>query len=148
MTYVHTQRSVLLPAIVGLSALVPILIVLAGPRHDSLTGLAWPLVLVVLIVLASAVSFSSLTIGVDDRELLWHFGLGMLRKSIPLAEITRVESATTSTFDGLGIHYTMRGWLYNVAGRRAVLITLRDGRRLMLGTDEPERLVAALRSPS
>jgi hypothetical protein len=36
--------------------------------------------------------------------------------------------------------------LYNVSGRDAVEIQLDDGRRFRLGTDDPEGLVAALRT--
>jgi hypothetical protein len=39
---------------------------------------------------------------------------------------------------GWGIHYYGKGWLYNVAGLDAVEIRLTSGRRLRIGTDEPE----------
>jgi hypothetical protein len=39
---------------------------------------------------------------------------------------------------------TPHGWLYNVAGRGAVEITLKGGRRFRIGTDEPERLCYAI----
>ena len=42
-------------------------------------------------------------------------------------------------------HLTPYGWLYNVSGLDAVAITLRDGRKFALGTDDPEGLVTAIR---
>ena len=45
----------------------------------------------------------------------------------------------------LGIHLTPYGWLYNVSGFDAVAITLRDGKRFALGTDDSHGLVEALR---
>jgi hypothetical protein len=37
------------------------------------------------------------------------------------------------------------GWLYNVSGLRAVEVGLKSGRKYRVGTDEPERLEAALK---
>jgi hypothetical protein len=47
---------------------------------------------------------------------------------------------------GWGIRITPDGLLYNVSGTRAVEITLTDGSKLRLGTDEPEALCQAIRS--
>ena len=60
---------------------------------------------------------------------------------MPLAAIRTVEATRTRWWEGWGIHYTRRGWLYNVAGFAAVVITLHTGQRFLVGTDEPERLV-------
>ena len=60
--------------------------------------------------------------------------------STPLADITCVEVVSVPWWYGRGIHLTARGWIYNVGGNRAVEITLKSGRRFMLGTDEPELL--------
>ena len=45
---------------------------------------------------------------------------------------------------GWGMHMIPRGWVYNVSGRSAVEVNLKDGTRLRLGTDEPEALVRAI----
>jgi hypothetical protein len=45
----------------------------------------------------------------------------------------------------LGIHLTPYGWLYNFSGLDAVAITLRNGRKFELGTDDPQGLVDAIR---
>ena len=60
-------------------------------------------------------------------------------------EIVSAEPVATTWLDGWGIHLTARGWLYNVRGRDAVLVTLRGGKSFLLGTDEPALLAAALR---
>ncbi len=52
---------------------------------------------------------------------------------------------TETTFlQGWGIHYTSRGWLYNVSGFRAVAVKLKSGKQFLLGTDEPAQLRAAI----
>ena len=101
-----------------------------------------PMVLVV--VVACAYMFSSLTIHITDRALHWCFGPGMFRKTLALADIKTVEITRTRLLDGWGIHRTSRGWLYNVSGFGAVLITLHSGEGILLGTDEPDRLRNAI----
>ncbi len=90
--------------------------------------------------------FGSLTVSVEGNELCWCFGPGVPRFRLPLAEITEARAVTTSWQDGWGIHGSRFGTLYNVAGFEAVALTLRSGRHLALGTDEPDRLLEVLRS--
>jgi hypothetical protein len=144
--YEHTQRSgrlLLLFCLAGAGALAALAlpVVRALPAGPRLT-----LVAAALAFVAGGLGFSSLTIRVADGRLEWHFGPGLVRKAVPLSEIARVEPARTTWLDGWGIHRTPRGWLYNVAGRDAVLVTMRDGKRSMLGTDEPAALIEAIRA--
>jgi hypothetical protein len=44
------------------------------------------------------------------------------------------------------LNLTPYGWLYNVSGFDAVAITLRDGRKFALGTDDPHGLTTAIRT--
>jgi hypothetical protein len=88
--------------------------------------------------------WSGLTIRIADGKLHWRFGLGWPRKSVPLERIAGVETTHTTFWEGWGVHRTRRGWLYNVAGRDAVLIRQHDGKSFMLGTDEPRKLRNAI----
>jgi hypothetical protein len=97
------------------------------------------------ILLGGAWLFGSLTVTVTETELRWAFGSGLIRKRVPLAEIAAVEVARTSFWEGWGIHRTRRGWLYNVSGFGAVAIRLKSGKQFLVGSDEPEKLAAALR---
>lgn len=90
-------------------------------------------------------TLSSLRISIDAHALRWHFGPGFWRKSIPLADIVAVKATRTSLWNGWGIRYTRRGWLYNVAGFDAVIVSTQDGKSVLLGTDEPRRLANAIR---
>ena len=146
--YRHTQRSSALLILIALSGLIPLALLLFGPGARYMGAVRVPLVGVMIVLLLAGLSFSSLTIEVGDGKLAWHFGSGLFRKSVPLDAIARVEATTTSFLEGWGIHLTRRGWLYNVAGREAVLVTLRDDKRFLLGTDESERLIDALGPPS
>jgi hypothetical protein len=90
--------------------------------------------------------FGSLTISVERSDLCWRFGPGVPRFRLSLTEIVEARTVITSWQDGWGIHGSRFGTLYNVAGFEAVALTLRSGRRLALGTDEPHRLLRVLTS--
>ena len=88
--------------------------------------------------------FRSMTVEISETELKWYFGPGWPRKQVPLSEVASAEVIRTTILNGWGIHYTSRGWLYNVSGYGAVAIKLRNGKRFCLGTDEPEELARHL----
>ena len=92
--------------------------------------------------------FSTLTIAIEDGLLRASFGLGLIQKKVRLTEIASVRSIPVRWWYGWGIRLTPHGWLYNVSGWKAVEITLRNGRRFCLGSDEPENLQKAIQEAS
>jgi len=135
-SYRHTQRGTLILAVTLGMALV-----FCGLGFSI--GLLKSLWISVPVLLAAAWLFSSLTVEITDRELRWKFGPGLIRKSVPLAEIVSAKPARTGP--SWGIHWSPRtGWLYNVSGFDAVAVTLRSGKKFALGTDEPQALAARL----
>src|SRR6185295_17413213 len=133
-TYQNTQRATAILGFVGVMFL--------GMGIFALTF--HPLVFPMIVVGLSAWIFRSLTIEISEAELTWYFGPGWPRKQVLLSEVASVEVVRTSFLNGWGIHYTPRGWLYNVSGYGAVAITLRNGKRFCLGSDEPEKLARCL----
>jgi hypothetical protein len=127
-TYQHTQPA---RAIVrGLTAMGVIFAVASTIIHPFIAG--------AIVIFVTAYFFRSMTIEISDTELMWFFGSGFTRKRVPMSEVVSVEVVRTSLWNGYGIHYTSRGWLYNVSGYGAVCVTLRNGKRICLGSDEPE----------
>ena len=106
----------------------------------------WPTLVVSLILLVCLVLFYRLKITIEDETLWASFGAGIIRKRVRLAEIVGCEPIRIRWWYGWGIHLTPWGWLYNVSGFDAVAITLRDGKRLALGTDDPHGLTEAIRA--
>jgi hypothetical protein len=134
-TYRHTQRGTLIVlAMLGMSLVI---LVLGFFVHRAL-------MVGVPILLISAWLFHSLTIEVTESELRWRFGPGLIRKSVPLGDITSVKCVETNFIEGWGIHLSRFGWLYNVSGKHAVAFTMKNGKRFALGTDEPLKLKAAI----
>ena len=91
-----------------------------------------------------AVLFSSLTVQVTDRELVFYFGPGFWTRRFALDDIVSAEVVRNSALYGWGIRYTRHGWLYNVSGLRAVQLNIRGEGQIRIGTDEPEALKQAL----
>jgi hypothetical protein len=136
--YQHTQ--------IGKTLLYP-LIGLAGVNFAiAMISPVGRLALVPAIALIiSALLFWKLTVTVDNKILRASFGPGLIYKEVPISEVDRCEPMRVRWWHGWGIHLTTNGWLYNVSGRDAVIVTLRNGRRFCVGTDEPQELQAAIR---
>ena len=134
-TYKHTQTGTVVLVTLGIMAVVFAVVAATVCR---------PLLITVSLLLLVAWLFYSLTIEIAEGELRWRFGAGLIRKRIALDEIVSAQVVRTMVLEGWGIHYSRFGWLYNVSGFGAVAITLRNGKRFCLGTDEPEILAARL----
>ena len=136
-SYRHTQSGRVIVIALGGVALFCVLLSTYFPSP-------YPAFLIGALMAVCAWLFSSLTLVIGDGRLRWWFGSGIIRKQIALSDIQRVTAVRTTWYDGWGIHYTKNGWLYNVAGRNAVAIQLKSGKKIALGTDEPDVLVNAL----
>ena len=105
-----------------------------------------PPVIVSIILLVCLVLFYRLRITIEDETLRASFGPGIIRNRVRLAEIAGCKPIRIRWWYGWGIHLTPYGWLYNVSGFDAVAITMRDGRKFALGTDDPHGLTTAIRA--
>ncbi len=114
-------------------------------NYFYLSGNTNPFLLIILAALAvSLLLFSILTVKVDGEEVSVRFGVGLIRKRFPLSEIESPSAVRNPWYYGWGLRRTPIGWLYNVSGLEAVEITLKDGRKIRIGTDDPTGLDAAI----
>lgn len=141
--YEHTQAG--WPLRIAFVAASVMLIVLAAMPELSQTP-APPLLLLAGAAFSAAIGWTwgALTVRIQAEDLQVRFGLGWPRKTVRLSDIAAAEITRTTFLEGWGVHRTRRGWLYNVSGYDAVLLRLTNGRALMVGTDEPRRLKAAI----
>jgi hypothetical protein len=101
----------------------------------------------ILAILVCLPLFWSLTVTVTDTVVRVRFGIGLLRFTFPLEAVQSAEPVTNRWWHGWGIHgWPGKGWVYNVSGWDAVELRMRDGRFNRIGTDEPEKLAAAIQS--
>jgi hypothetical protein len=137
MRYEHTQTA-------------PLHLILLGAGVGMLAG-AWlapvPLVRIVLagsggLMFVLAASFRQLIVRDNGDHLLVQFGpLPLFRRRIPYSKIERAEQSRTTVLDGWGIHLSPSGgWTWNLWGFDCVDVSLSRGRRVRIGTDDPQGL--------
>ena len=105
---------------------------------------AWVSVSRTVLMVSAMALFSSLRIEVDESAVVAAFTGGALLRRIPLSEIETAKVITVPWYHGWGLRKVHDGWMYNVSGRRAVRLGLRDARIFTIGSDEPDALLAAI----
>ena len=139
--YEHTQVSWLSRLMFALGAVLALVIPALRGVYPGAHVVPF---VVALAIFVTGALFSRLTVRIDRDALRVAFGLGWPRKLLQLKDIESVELTRTTWVEGWGIRYTRRGWLWNVAGLDAVLLRLRSGKSMLIGTDEPRRLHSVL----
>jgi hypothetical protein len=104
----------------------------------------WMIYAMYATLLAAVALFATLTVEVDEREIRLRFGIGLIRRTIELADVLRTERVRIKAWWGWGLHWTPTGWLYNIGGRDAVRIAVRRDRGVVIGSDDAERLQACI----
>lgn len=100
---------------------------------------------ILLIIAALQVVFYQLTTIVTESTLTVRYGIGLVAFRFPLSEITQITERTVPWYAGYGIRWIGDAWLFNVSGRDAIEVTFASGRKLWVGTDDPDGLAAILR---
>ena len=139
--YRHTQLGVLTVIVMAAAAVLCASLGFLNP-----TPARWLLWAVAIATIVLAWLFSSLTVEVNDNELNWHFGPGILTYRIARADIDSVRPVRNSWLNGFGIRMRPGFRLYNVSGLDAVELRLKTGDIRRIGTDDPQGLAAALTS--
>jgi len=108
---------------------------------DQFLFFAFPFIVIFLCLFL----FMSLMVSIDNTAIRLSFGVGLIRKRIPLETISSYRRVRNNWMMGWGIRYIGTGWMWNIAGLDAVELTLTDGTIFRIGTDEPDRLCEAIR---
>jgi hypothetical protein len=135
--YRHTQVGWV---ILGVAAAV-VALGWAGLPPEAAAAARAPLLLVAALV---ALFFGALRVEVDHEAIHLRFGIGLIRKRIPLRDVQTWRAVRNPWYCGWGIRLGPGGVLWNVSGFDAVQLALGDGRRFRIGTDEPAELAAAI----
>lgn len=146
--YKHTQIGYLM-IVITLIALVfftrlQITARAEAPSVDSGTNFA--ITVMMALILFILASFGTLTVAIDGQLLKLRFSWGIFRKKFPLSEIASARKVKNHWYYGWGIRLWFRPymWIYNVSGFDAVELTMKNGKICRIGTDEPEKLEAAI----
>jgi hypothetical protein len=138
MPYRHTQRGVLIVVLCLFFAAVDAAIAWRSGQ--------WLAVAALIVLIAVAAIFSSLTVEVSENELRWYFGPGLWTYRLALGDIETVAVVRNHWWNGFGIRMAAGFRLYNVSGLDAVELRLRSNDVRRIGTDDPQGLAEALKS--
>lgn len=135
--YRHTQVGWVMVVVTVLVTALPVALVAqsGGTLLALLTGLP---------IAAIVGNMTTLTTWVTGDEIGLRFGLGIHRRRISARSVRSARIARPPALSGIGIRLVRSGWLYNVGPGRVVELDLDGGRTVMIGTDEPEALLAAV----
>jgi hypothetical protein len=101
----------------------------------------------ILTFLICLLIFYKLTITIDDTNLTFIMGTGLIRKSFQLSDIESCKPVRNSPMWGIGIRMTSFGWLYNVSGLDAVELSFKNRKsRIRIGTDRPDEIAEVVGS--
>ncbi len=139
--YDHIQHSPLY-----WSLLVPAIGVAIGAATTPKPSDAQVFLLLTVLLASLAFCFRWLRICDEGDFLGVRFGpIPLFGKRFRYADISSAEPSKTSFADGWGIHWVPgRGWTYNLWGFDCVLLTLKNGRTIRVGTDDPDGLASFL----
>ncbi len=141
--YSHTQKA---PLCLLVYTLAIVFLGLGWMIRDA-PPIQWLFPPIGLLMLVVAASFHHLSVVDRGDVLAIRFGpIPLFRKTVPYADIVKVEVGRTLLLDGWGIHRSIRGgWVWNIWGYDCVLIRLNRG-TLRIGTDDPHGLATFLHS--
>ena len=137
VSYRHTQVGYLMIAVLsaGVLGLTASIAFGNGPKV---------LVVVIAILALCLLLFPTLTAVVQDNRLRCFFGIGLIRREIPVPTILAVSVVRNPWTYGWGLRLIPGGWLWNVSGFDAVELQLQNGKVFRIGTDEPDALRTAI----
>ena len=141
-SYRHKQTGTLMLLGLGVGVIATAVVsALVGARQPSLVVVP---AVVMFVLLVCMLLFASLTVEVDRERVRLAFGPGVIHKEFRVRDIRAARAVRNPWYYGWGIRLTPHGWLFNVAGADAVELEFDSGRKVRIGTDEPEVLARAV----
>lgn len=138
--YEHTETGWVIIASMG-AAMAGIYAAFAS---GAMPGGAGAQALLQFVLLAALLNFYRQKVTVDGHAVRLRLGLGLIRRTVPLTEIAGAAPLRAPWLYGWGIHYVGDGWIFNVSSLDCVELRLKNGRRLLIGTDDQPALHAAI----
>ena len=140
--YKHTQIGTLIIAALCIPIIAEIAVIFSLAQTEKFVAIILSFMAVAFLV--CLILFYKLTVEITDEKLRFWFGPGVIRKTIIMDQVVQCQPIRISWWHGWGIHLTPNGWLYNVSGMWAVQIELKSGKKMCIGTDEPEMLAQVI----
>ncbi len=142
MEYQHTQTGylgfIVLLWMVFIGGLV---VTLAGDEQGE-AALAMGVSSVVILIVVFW--FNRLKVRVNGERVKVSFGPGWPRRIFMCHEIVGFRQIRNKWYYGWGVRRAPSGWMYNVWGLDGVELDLANGKKFIIGTNEPTELLAAI----
>jgi hypothetical protein len=127
--------------------IIPLIMLVIGLQTDDDEALFGGVAAFVIIALVQLWILTARLVTIVDTDALrisfkWLWPSRMIKHN----DIERYEARTYGLLDsgGWGVHLAGAGWSYNVSGNRGVAVVLKNGSRLLVGSQDPDALVRAL----
>ena len=139
--YSHTQKAPLCLILYGSALACFALAGMVGSAPGNFVAVAVGILIALL-----GPTFHHLTVVDQGDRLAIRFGpMPLFHRTVRYADIEKVEVGRTLLLDGWGIHYSIRGgWVWNLWGRACVVVHLKKGGVLRIGTDDAGSLARFL----
>ncbi len=107
----------------------------------------WVIRAVFIVVVLCLLIFYNLTVAIEGGNIYVGFSFGLIKKIMKLSDIESCEHVRNRWWYGWGVRYVHgSGLMFNVSGLDAVELTLKDGKKFRIGTDEPAKLIEAIKA--
>lgn len=98
-------------------------------------------IFVSLLMAIAALLFYGMTTEIDGESISVWFGVGLIRKKIPLSRIVATETVKSPWYYGWGIRLIPNGWMFNIRGPHAIELKFNDSDRIFrIGSMHPDVL--------
>lgn len=98
-----------------------------------------------LILLMGILLFYKITIYIDERQVYFKMGCGLISKRYNLDEIKSCKTVRNPLLYGIGLRKIPGGWLYNVSGLDAIELEFKNSRSIVrIGTNKPEEVASII----
>jgi hypothetical protein len=101
----------------------------------------------IVVAVGGLFAFARLVVEVDREWITVAFRFLWPTRRIPLSDVRRAAATKyrpLADYGGYGVRLGLRGWAFNVSGDEGVVVEMRDGARLMIGSQRPQELEAAI----
>ena len=143
----YTERQI------GWTVIVPVLGILVlllifyinqwGNNPISYSGL----LIMSTIFIISLLLFFQMRTSVDNEKIRISYGIGLIKKTIDIHNIERIEIVRNKWYYGLGIRIIKNGWLYNIHGLNAIELKLKNSKSIIrIGTADKKKLMKEIES--
>ena len=136
---VHYQRTQY-----GFAILLPVLLVAAPLLIIGVLSSSGGLIGSGVLLLFACLLFYRLVVTVRNEVISISFGIGLIKKRLPVSDIVAVRAVRNKWWFGWGVRVFPGGWLYNIYGLDAVELQMQKSPRYRIGTADPVGLASAI----